>query len=146
MNSLVEKALVGYLRIHDKVYQGTRGWVGHRMLWIPCLLLHTVGARTAEPRTASLAYGRDGDDYLVTASNGGAARSPGWYHNVKANPDVDINVGRTRFSATARPVLPGDPGYDRLWEIVNKVNRGTYAEYQKRTCRPIPIVVLTPKH
>jgi deazaflavin-dependent oxidoreductase (nitroreductase family) len=145
MNSLVEKALFGYMRFHDKVYQRTHGRIGHRMMWIPSLLLHTIGAKTGEPRTASLAYGRDGEDYLVTASNGGASRSPGWYHNLKTRPDVEINVGPKRFSATARPLLPSDPEYDRLWKIVNEVNKGTYAEYQKRTSRPIPVVVLTPK-
>ena len=145
MNSLVEKALAGFIRFHDRVYKGTHGWVGHRMMWIPTLLLHTIGAKTGEPRASSLAYGRDGDDYLVTASNGGASRSPGWYHNLKARPDVEINVGPRRFDATARPVMPGDPAYDRLWEIVNKVNKGQYARYQEQTPRPIPIVVLTPK-
>lgn len=145
MSSLAEKTLAGFIRFHDRVYRGTRGWIGHRMMLIPSLLLHTVGAKTGEPRTAALAYGRDGDDYLVTASNGGAPRSPGWYHNLKARPDVEINVGPRRFGATARPVLPDDPTYDRLFTIVNKVNKGQYARYQEQTSRPIPIVVLTPK-
>ncbi|MDM4139165.1 MULTISPECIES: nitroreductase family deazaflavin-dependent oxidoreductase [Mycobacterium] len=145
MSSLAEKTLAGLIRFHDRVYRGTRGWIGHRMMLIPSLLLHTVGAKTGEPRTAALAYGRDGNDYLVTASNGGAPRSPGWYHNLKARPDVEINVGPRRFGATARPVLPGDPAYDRLFKIVNKVNKGQYARYQEQTSRPIPIVVLTPK-
>ncbi|BAX93666.1 nitroreductase family deazaflavin-dependent oxidoreductase [Mycobacterium shigaense] len=144
MDSLAQKALNGFIRFHDTVYRRTHGWIGHRMMWIPSLLLHTVGAKTGEPRTAALAYGRDGADYLVTASNGGAARSPGWYHNLKARPDVEVNVGRRRFPATARPVLPDDPDYDRLWKIVNKVNRGQYARYQEQTSRPIPIVALMP--
>ena len=77
MNSLVEKALFGYMRFHDKVYQGTHGWIGHRMMWIPSLLSHTIGAKTGEPRTASLAYGRDGADYLVTAIQWRNFASPG---------------------------------------------------------------------
>lgn len=144
MSSLAEKALTGFIRFHDRVYRGTHGWIGHRMMWMPSLLLHTVGAKTGAPRTAALAYGRDGEDYLVTASNGGAARSSGWYHNVKARPEVEINVGPRRFGATARSVLPGDTEYDRLWKIVNKVNKGQYARYQEQTSRPIPVVVLTP--
>ena len=98
-----------------------------------------------QARTTSLTYGRDGDDYLVVASKGGSPRAPGWYHNLKADPNVEINVGPKRFGVTAQPVLPGDPDYDRLWKIVNKVNKGTYAQYQKRTSRPIPVVRLTPK-
>ena len=114
------------------------------MMVLPSLLLHTVGAKTGKARTTSLTYARDGDDYLVVASNGGSPRSPGWYHNLKANPDIEINVGPRRFAVTARPVLPGDPDRDRLWKIVTKYNK-SYNEYQKKTRRPIPIVRLTPK-
>ena len=143
--SLVEKAFSQMLRVHDTVYQKTNGWIGHRTLWIPSLLLHTVGAKTGKQRTTSLTYARDGDNYLVVASKGGAPRAPGWYHNLKANPDVEINVGPRRFAVTARPVLSGDPDYQRLWQIVNKNNQNRYNEYQKKTSRPIPVVVLTPK-
>lgn len=145
MSFLAQKAFSEFLRFHDTVYQRTNGWIGHRMMLMPALLLHTVGAKTGRQRTTSLTYGRDGDDYLVVASKGGSPRSPGWYHNLKADPNVEINVGPKRFGVTAQPVLPGDPDYDRLWKIVNKVNGGTYAQYQKRTSRPIPVVRLTPK-
>lgn len=74
-----------------------------------------------------------------------AAYAPGWYHNLKANPNVEINVGPRRFAVTARPVLPDDPDYSRLWQVVNKNNQNRYVEYQKRTSRPIPIVVLEAK-
>ena len=107
--------------------------------------LHTVGAKTGKQRTTSLTYARDGDSYLVVASKGGAPEAPGWYHNLKAKPDVEINVGPRRFAVTARPMLPNDPDYPRLWQIVNKNNQNRYIEYQKRTSRPIPVVVLTPK-
>ena len=113
----------------------------------PSLLLHTVGAKTGQPRTTSLSYARDGDDYLVVASKGGDPKSPGWYHNLKANPNIEINVGPKRFAVTARPVLPDNPDYARLWHIVNtnKHNVNRYVEYQKKTSRPIPVVALTPK-
>jgi deazaflavin-dependent oxidoreductase (nitroreductase family) len=114
------------------------------MMLLPSLLLHTVGAKTGKARTTSLTYARDGENYLVVASNGGSPRSPGWYHNLKANPDIEINVGPRRFAVTARPVLPGDPDRERLWKIVTKYNK-SYNEYQKKTRRPIPIVTLTPK-
>ena len=90
---------------------------------LPSLLLHTVGAKTGTPRTTSLTYARDGDDYLIVASNGGAPRSPGWYHNLKADPNIEINVGPKRFAVTAQPVLPGDPERERLWSIVTKYNK-----------------------
>jgi len=131
------------LRIHDAVYQKTNGWIGHRTLGIPSLLLHTVGAKTGTARTASLSYARDGADYLIVASKGGDPKAPGWYHNLKANPNVEINVGPKRFGVTARPVLPADPDYARLWQIVNKNNSNRYEAYQTKTSRPIPVVVLS---
>ncbi|MBV8348255.1 MAG: nitroreductase family deazaflavin-dependent oxidoreductase [Mycolicibacterium sp.] len=145
MSFLEEKLLPPVLRVHDAVYRNTNGWIGHRTLGIPSLLLHTVGAKTGKQRTTSLTYARDGDDYLVVASKGGDPKAPGWYHNLKAKPDVEINVGPKRFGVTARPVAPGDPDYDRLWQIVNKNNSNRYTAYQKKTSRPIPVVVLTPK-
>jgi F420H(2)-dependent quinone reductase len=133
------------LRIHDAIYQNTNGWIGHRTLGIPSLLLHTVGAKTGTARTASLSYARDGKNYLIVASKSGAPSAPGWYHNLKANPNVEINVGIKRFGVTAKPVLPDDPDYARLWQIVNKNNGNRYEAYQKKTSRPIPVVVLTPR-
>ena len=144
--SWVEQSLLPQvLRVHDLVYRKTNGWIGHRTLWIPSLLLHTVGAKTGKARTTSLTYARDGDDYLIVASKGGDPHAPGWYHNLRKNPNVEINVGPRRFGVTARPVLPADPDYSRLWQIVNKNNSNRYAAYQKKTSRPIPVVVLTPR-
>jgi deazaflavin-dependent oxidoreductase (nitroreductase family) len=133
------------LRFHDVVYQKTNGWIGHRTLGIPSLLLHTVGAKTGTARTTSLSYARDGGNYLVVASKSGDPKAPGWYHNLKADPNVEINVGPKRFGVTAKPVLPDDPDYGRLWQIVNKNNFDRYTAYQKKTSRPIPVVVLTPR-
>jgi deazaflavin-dependent oxidoreductase (nitroreductase family) len=140
-----EKTLQPYvLRIHDTVYQKTNGWIGHRTLGIPSQLLHTVGAKTGKPRTASLTYARDDENYLIVASKSGGPKAPGWYHNLKANPSVEINVGPKRFRVTASPVLPDDPDYARLWKIVNKNNSDRYEAYQKKTSRPIPVVALKP--
>jgi F420H(2)-dependent quinone reductase len=140
-----EKTLLPYvLRAHDTLYKQTNGWIGHHLLGMPTLLLHTVGAKTGQARTASLTYGRDGDDYLIVASKAGAPTSPGWYHNLKANPSVEINVGPKRVRVLAHPVLPDDADYPRLWQIVNKVNGDRYEAYQEKTSRPIPVVKLTP--
>ena len=108
------------------------------------MLLTTVGARRGDEHITPVMYHRDGERYVVIASKGGAPDHPGWYHNLKANPDVEINVGPKRFGVTARPVLPGDPDYARLWEIVNKNNHNVYKGYQTKTSRPIPVVRLTP--
>jgi F420H(2)-dependent quinone reductase len=139
-----QHVLLPLLRIHDTVYQRTNGWIGHRTLGVPSLLLHTVGAKTGQTRTASLSYARDGDDYLIVASKAGDPKAPGWYHNLKANPSVEINVGPKRFHVAAHPVLPADPDYPRLWEIVNKNNGNRYEAYQTKTSRPIPVVALKP--
>jgi F420H(2)-dependent quinone reductase len=146
MASWIEQTLLPrVLRVHDIVYRTTNGWIGHRTLLIPSLLLHTVGAKTGKARTTSLSYARDGDDYLIVASKSGDPHAPGWYHNLRKNPNAEINVGPRRFGVTARPVPPGDPDYSRLWQIVNKNNGNRYAAYQKKTSRPIPVVVLTPQ-
>ena len=149
MSALADRALGLLVRVHDGLYQRSRGWIGHRIPGAPnSLLLHTVGARTDLPRTNSLSYARDGSAknsaYLVVASNGGDRRAPGWYHNLKARPDVQINVGPRRFAVTATVVLPEDPDYARQWRIVNANNANRYDGYQARTSRPIPIIRLSP--
>ncbi|WP_197501930.1 nitroreductase family deazaflavin-dependent oxidoreductase [Mycobacterium sp. 1164985.4] len=140
---------IGYpmLLLHDKIYKGTNGRIGHTIPGAPrMLILHTVGAKTGLQRSNSLAYARDGDDYLVVASKGGEPKAPGWYHNLKADPNVEINVGPKRINVTATPVAPGDPDFPRLWRIVNDMpgNKDRYTGYQKRTSRPIPVIKLTP--
>lgn len=141
----IEQIGIRLLGIHSMIYQLTNGRIGHRLPGLPpSLLLHTVGAKTGKPRTSTLTYAHDGDSYLIVASMGGAPRSPGWYHNLKAHPDVEINVGTTRLGVTARPMLPADPDYQRLWRIVNEKNANRYEAYQSRTSRPIPVIVLTP--
>lgn len=146
ISRIIEQRIgVPLLMLHDKIYQGTGGRIGHRIPGAPPnLLLHTVGAKTGAQRTNSLTYARDGNGYLVVASKGGDPKAPGWYHNLKANPNVEINVGPKRFNVTAKPVLPDDPDYARLWRIVNDNNSNRYENYQTRTSRPIPVVMLRP--
>ncbi|NKQ55429.1 nitroreductase family deazaflavin-dependent oxidoreductase [Amycolatopsis sp. K13G38] len=142
---IVKAAGVRLLAVHQWVYERTDGRIGHRILGVPCLLLRTVGAKTGLTRTNSLTYGRDGSDYLVVASKGGAPKAPGWYHNLRANPSAEIQVGTRKQQVTARFVVPGDDEYERLWDIVNAVNSNRFRAYQKATTRPIPVVVLTPR-
>ena len=132
------------LRLHEKLYKATDGRLGHHMIGVPTLLLRTTGRRSGQPRTNALVYAKDGDAYLVVASNGGADRAPAWLHNLKATPDVEIQIGRDRSKATARVVEPSDPDYDHLWKIVNENNRDRYTAYQQQTSRPIPVVAVKP--
>ena len=134
------------LRVHSAIYQASGGRIGHRLPGLPPnLLLHTVGAKTGKARTTALSYARDGQDYVIVASKGGAPRAPGWYHNLKAHPDAEVNIGPKRIPVRARPVPPADPDYARLWQLVNDHNADRYATYQLRTSRPIPVVVLSPR-
>ncbi|HEX8075448.1 MAG TPA: nitroreductase family deazaflavin-dependent oxidoreductase [Thermoleophilaceae bacterium] len=132
------------LRLHERLYEATDGRVGHRMIGVPTLLLRSTGRRSGATRTNGLVYARDGEDYLVVASNGGADRAPAWLHNVRAHPDVEVQIGRERRTGVARILEPSDPDYDRLWKIVNENNKDRYSAYQEKTTRPIPIVAVTP--
>lgn len=132
------------LRVHERIYVATDGRLGHGMIGVPTLLLRSTGRRSGQTRTNALVYASDGDDWLVVASNGGDDRPPGWLHNVRAKPEVEVQVGRERRPATARIVEPSDPDHARLWKIVNENNRDRYTAYQEMTSRPIPVVVLTP--
>ncbi len=132
------------LRLHERFYKATDGRVGHRMIGVPTLLLRTTGRRSGVTRTNALVYARDEADYLVVASNGGADRDPAWLFNLRANPEVEIQIGRHRHKATSRILMPSDPDYGRLWKIVDKENHDRYSAYQEQTSRPIPIVVIAP--
>ncbi len=135
-----------YLRLldtHAKIYKATNGRLGHRLLWVPTLLLNTKGRKTGLVRSSALVYARDGADLLVVASNSGRDRPPAWLLNLTADSAVEVQVGRKRTNATARLVFPDDPDYERLMALCN-ANKDRYAAYRKRTDRPIPVVVLTP--
>jgi F420H(2)-dependent quinone reductase len=132
-----------FLRLHEKLYVASDGRVGHKMIGVPTLLLRTTGRRSGATRTNGLVYARDGDAYLVVASNGGADRPPAWLHNLKANRDVEIQIARDDQKGTARVVEPSDPDYARLWTIVNENNKDRYTAYEKMTDRPIPVVAIS---
>jgi F420H(2)-dependent quinone reductase len=142
--TLADRLTHSILAAHGKLYARSGGRIGHHLLGVPCLLLHTVGAKSGAPRTNSLTYALDGSAYVVVASTGGGPRNPGWYHNLRADPQAVAQVGPRRVPVTARTVLPGDADYERLWQLVNDNNKQRYAGYQRLTSRPIPVVVLSP--
>lgn len=108
----------------------------------PTLLLTTVGRRTGRTLTMPLIYGEADGAYVVIASKGGAPTHPGWFHNLSAEPNVDIQVGAEKLAATAR-VAQGDERA-RLWDAMSKIYP-PYLEYQEKTDRVIPVVVLDPR-
>lgn len=118
--------------------------MGHRMIGVPTLLLRTTGRRTGAQRTNALVYANDRDDYVVVASNAGEDNSPGWFFNVIAKPEVEIQVGQTKMAGKARVLEPEDQDYERLWRLVNENNNDRYNGYQSQTMRPIPLIVLSP--
>lgn len=132
------------LQLHAKIYERTDGRLGHRLLGVPTVLLRTTGRKSGQERTSALVYARDGQDFLVVASNGGADRPPAWLLNLEAQPEVGVQLGRERHRATARPVYPDDADYERLMKLCNDNNKNRYAAYRSKTARPIPVVVLTP--
>jgi F420H(2)-dependent quinone reductase len=132
------------LRLHERLYKRTGGRVGHRMIGVPTLLLGTVGRRSGATRTNALVYARDGDDYLLVASNGGADRPPAWLHNLRANPKVEIQIAREHRNGVARVIESTDPDHERAWRIVNDNNHDRYTAYQKQTARAIPVIAVTP--
>jgi len=133
-----------YMRFHEALYVLTDGRVGHRLIGVPTLLLRTKGKRTGLPRTAALVYARDGDGYVLVASNHGYDRPPGWFVNLEAEARVSVQVGRVRTDGIAAVVSAGDPDYGRLWKLVNRTNHDRYDGYQSKTARPIPLVVIRP--
>ncbi|HEY1827466.1 MAG TPA: nitroreductase family deazaflavin-dependent oxidoreductase [Acidimicrobiales bacterium] len=126
---------------HVQRYQETDGEVGSIWNGVPVLLLTTTGRRSGEPRTTPLIHGRDGDDYLVVASMGGAPQHPNWYRNLEATPAAQIQVKAEHIAVTARTA--NETEKPRLWKIVSEL-WPNYDAYQARTERVIPVVVLTP--
>jgi deazaflavin-dependent oxidoreductase (nitroreductase family) len=126
---------------HVRAYRETDGETGYLWNGVPTLLLTTTGRRTGRPRTSALIFARDGDDYLVVASMGGAPQHPSWYLNLEANPDAEIQVKDDHRAVVARTA--SDDEKPRLWGIVRE-QWPNYDTYQSRTDRVIPVVVLSP--
>ena len=135
------KALELFWTVHRWAYQNTGGRLGSRMNGMPVLLLTTTGRRTGRRRTTPLQYLRDGEKYVVVASNAGEPRHPAWFFNLKADPEASIQVGRTQTGVSAREVTGEER--DRIWSRIIEADR-SYSEYQERATRQIPVVTLEP--
>lgn len=114
---------------------------GYPEMTVPSLLLTTTGRKSGERFIFPLFYGKTGDSYIVVASKGGAPQHPSWYRNILANPEVEIQVGTVTLKARARTAVGEERA--RLWEEALKF-WPPYADYQRKTEREIPVVVLDP--
>jgi deazaflavin-dependent oxidoreductase (nitroreductase family) len=128
--------------LHRFLYRATRGVIGGKIRGMRCLLLTTVGRKSGKRRTTPLLFGADGDRLVIVASKGGAPEHPLWYTNLKANPDVDVQVGGDRRQMRARDAGPDER--PRLWTMMVG-HWKDYDAYQQRTDREIPVVVLEPR-
>ena len=129
--------------LHVAVYRASRGRIGHHVRGAPpILLLDHVGARSGKLRTTPLVYMPDGDSLLVVASKGGYPRDPAWMHNLRANPDTEVQIGRERRKVHAREANAEER--ERLWPKAAEYN-SHWGRYRKRTSREIPLVLLEPR-
>ena len=128
---------------HTFVYRASGGLVGHSFPGTPpMLLLHHKGAKSGTERVTPLVYVDDGDDVVIVASKGGNPKNPAWFHNLKANPETTVQIGREKRAVRARVATKDER--PRLWRKAVKTYRG-YRGYQQRTDREIPLVVLEPR-
>jgi deazaflavin-dependent oxidoreductase (nitroreductase family) len=124
---------------HVDRYRATDGREGHDWRGAHTLLLTTTGRRSGRPHTSPLIYGRDGDRLLIVASRGGSDAPPAWYLNLAANPEVEVQLLGDRFRARARDATAEEK--PALWRTMT-AEWPAYDDYQKRTERQIPVVVL----
>jgi len=124
---------------HVRRYLKTDGAEGHDWQGTTVLILTTTGRRSGEERSTPLIYGSHGDDYVVVASKGGAEGDPAWYLNLSDEPEVTVQVRGDRFKAHARTASPAEK--PALWKMMTE-RWPAYDEYQHKTTREIPVVVL----
>ncbi len=134
---MIDRSLYG--QEHVRRYRETDGDVGYIWNGAPTLLLTTTGRRTGKPTTTPLIFGRDGEDFVIVASQGGAPEHPGWYRNLVKQPEVELQVKGDRFRGRARTTA-GDER-DRLWRSMAEI-WPHYDTYATRTEREIPVVVI----
>ena len=136
----MESTLPDWAQKHMRNYLATDGADGHIWRGVPTLLLTTTGSKSGVERMLPLIYGTDGDEYIIIASTGGYQDHPAWYTNLVAQPQVHVQVAADKFSATAKTIT--DDRRQKLWDVMAEI-WPPYIEYQEKTDRQIPVVVLT---
>jgi deazaflavin-dependent oxidoreductase (nitroreductase family) len=124
---------------HARRYVETNGEDGYIWQGVPTLVLTTKGRRSGKPRRTMLIFGQDGDRYVVVASKGGAPEHPLWYRNLQEDPEVLVQVRADRFHARARTATAEEK--PALWKLMTEI-WPAYDEYQEKTGRDIPVVIL----
>jgi deazaflavin-dependent oxidoreductase (nitroreductase family) len=122
-------------------FRANQGKVGGNFEGAPVLLLHTVGAKSGQPRVNPMMYQKVPDGYAVFASKGGAPTNPDWYHNLRAHPEVQAEIGANKVDLVAR-VAQGEER-DQIWTR-QKADYPGFADYESKTTRQIPVIVLQP--
>ena len=128
--------------VHSGVYRATGGRLLGRMGQSPILLLNTIGRKSGKKRATPLLYIVEGEDFVIIASKGGAPTQPAWYLNLKANPDASVEVGDRKVRVRAEEVEGEEK--ERLWKKMANMYP-TYDDYQNKTKREIPLLVLHPR-
>jgi deazaflavin-dependent oxidoreductase (nitroreductase family) len=128
-------------KIIDEFHE-RKGKVGGPFEGATLLLLHTKGRKSGQPRVNPLAYQELENGYAVFGSKGGAPTHPEWYRNVLANPDVSVEVGNETYDVKAREAKGEER--ERIWSKQKKLMPG-FADYEKKTSREIPVIVLEPR-
>ena len=136
------KLFNAYSAFNVRLYRASGGRLGGRMQRAPVLLLHHVGARSGKARVTPVLYLEDGERLVIVASKGGTDKNPAWFHNLMANPETEVEVGRERRRVRARRAADEERAsyWPRLVEIYSN-----YDDYQRQTDRVIPVVVLDPR-
>ncbi|MCE7011427.1 nitroreductase family deazaflavin-dependent oxidoreductase [Kibdelosporangium philippinense] len=132
----------GWVAEQTRTYLASGGTEGHENNGLHTLVIATTGRRTGTPRRNCLIYGTSGDDYVVVASKGGADENPAWFMNLEADPSVGVQVGPRRFTARARVASSAER--EHLWPKMVGIFP-LYGEYQQKTDREIPIILLEPQ-
>ncbi|MFI0979862.1 nitroreductase family deazaflavin-dependent oxidoreductase [Streptomyces sp. NPDC021093] len=139
MTEKIEISPTGWVAKQAELYESSGGTEGTTIEGVPCLLLDYEGRRSGTLRRTVLIYGRDGDDYLIVASKGGADQHPLWYLNLQENPEVKLRVETERFAARAETLSAEEKA--RVWPGLVELFP-QYADYQKKTERDIPVMRL----
>ena len=137
-NALVEL----FWKVHPTLYRWSRGRLGGTVMNMPVLLLTTRGRRSGALRTRALMYLPDGHSFVVIASFLGEPKHPDWWLNLRAHPNAEVEIGKRKVGVVAHEAEGAER--DRLWNAVVRRQKD-YAEYQERTARRIPVVVLQPR-